>query len=194
MSGLISAVGLVFILQVLVGQIWGLGLNKPVPYAYRGVVKPLGVPICYHDLIVILVSVGLMIILWIFLNRIRLGQGMRAVSQDSIAASLQGISINKMGLVAMGTGCAFAGLAGALSAPLVTVNPYMGGTIILKAFLIVIVGGVGSIGGTILASLLFAFLDTVITRLADSTIANMIGLLLMLGILTFRPKGLLGRE
>ena len=85
-----------------------------------------------------------------------------------------------------------AGLAGALIAPTIIVNPYIGGQLILKAFAIIIVGGMGSIPGTTLAALIFGFMDSSITSVYDGTIANITGLIFMFVILVLRPRGLLG--
>ena len=124
----------------------------------------------------------------------KLGRGMRACSQDAEAAYLQGISLNKMSAIAMGIGGVLAAGAGALVSASMSVNPYMGGDIIFKCFVIVIVGGAGSIGGAILSAIFFGFMDSIITSLVDSTVANLLGLLFMFGILVVRPRGFLGRE
>ncbi len=89
-------------------------------------------------------------------------------------------------------GSAMAGAAGALMAPIMSVHPYMGHSVIWTAFVVVIVGGAGNIKGTILAALLFGFLHTIITTLLDSTIANLISALFMLIFLAIRPQGLAG--
>lgn len=193
-GSLVAAIGLMSVLQVLTGQIWGIGYNKPVPRAFPGVIHILDASISQERLVIILTTFVLVGGLWFFLERVKLGRGMRASAQDADAASLQGISLNSMCAIAMGIGGALAGGAGALVSPTMAVNPYMGGQVILKCFVIVIVGGAGSVGGAIIAAIFFGFLDSIVSSVADSTIANLLGLVLMFGILVFRPQGILGRE
>ena len=193
MSGLLGAIAVVFILQVLVGQIFGLGFNKPVSSAYKEILQILGATFGVHRLIMIVVSFFVLAGMWFFF-RAKMGRALRACSQDVEAAQLQGVSLHTAGITTMAISAALAGLAGAVISPIIIVNPYMGGHIILKAFVIIIVGGMGSIRGTILAAFLFGFMDSIITTIADSTIANMVGLVFMVLILAFKPRGLLGRE
>lgn len=192
LSALIISIGIVFILQVSVGQIWGVGKMKPVPAAFPGALDLLGVSTSWQRLIVIPVAILLLGGLWVFLNRTRMGRGLRATAQHPEAASLQGISINRSAAIAMLIGCAMAGAAGALMAPIMSVYPYMGHVVIWTCFVIIIVGGAGNIKGTILAALLFGFLHTIVTTLLDSTIALIISALFMLIFLAIRPQGLLG--
>ncbi len=192
LSGFIISIGLVFVLQVLVVKIWGVGKMKPVPAAFPEILDFWGVSTSWQRFIVVPATVLLLWILWVFLARTGLGRAIRASALDSEAASLQGISINKTAPLAMLIGSAMAGAAGALMAPIMSVYPYMGHTVIWTAFVVVIVGGAGNIGGTILAALLFGFLHTVVTTLLDSTIANLVSALFMLVFLSIRPQGLAG--
>lgn len=193
-SGLLGAIGVMFILQVLMGQIFGLGLNKTVPAAYVHRISFFTATLGVHRLIVIVASFFALAGMWFFFRRAKMGRAMRACSQDAEAAVLQGVSLNSVGRTTMVLSGVLAGLAGALISPTIIVNPYIGGFIILKAFAIVIVGGMGSIEGTILAALIFGFMDSSITSVFDGTIASMVGLVFLFTILVLRPRGLLGRE
>ena len=88
---------------------------------------------------------------------------------------------------------AFAGLAGALMAPIHAVTPYMGHAVILTAFIVVIVGGMASIEGAVLAAVLFGFIHTFVTTLFDAVVASMVGVGVMVIVLVAKPSGLLGR-
>jgi branched-chain amino acid transport system permease protein len=145
-------------------------------------------------LVVILTAFVLAAALWYFLERMKIGRAMRACTQDAEAASLQGIGLNTMAAIAMGIGGVLAAGAGALVSPSMSVNPYMGGDVLFKSFVIVIVGGAGSVGGAILSAIFFGFLDSILTSVADSTVANLCGFLFMFVILVVRPQGFLGRE
>jgi len=193
MSGFLVAVGLGFILQVVVGQVWGIGLAKPVAYAYPKVLRFLGASLGVQTLIIIVICFVLVILLLLFLRRTMLGQAMRACIQDAKASTLVGININTISALAMVIAAGFAGLAGGLVAPVTAVQPYMGTTVILKAFTIIIVGGVGSIEGTIAAAIFFGFFDSVFA-IWDPVLGNILGLSLAGLILVVRPKGIFGRE
>ena len=192
LSGFIMSVGLVFILQVAVVKIWGLGKMKPVPAAYPEVLNLGGISTSWQRFIVVPVTIVLLGALWFFLDRFRIGRALRASALNPEAAALQGISVKKSAAVALFIGSAMAGAAGALMAPIMSVHPYMGHAVVWTAFVVVIVGGAGNIKGTVLAALLFGFLTTIITTLLDSTIANLVNVLVMLVILAIRPQGLTG--
>lgn len=190
LSGFIMSVGLVFILQVAVVEIWGIGKMKPVPDAFPQILKIGGASISWQRFIVFPASGVLLGALWYFLDRFKIGRALRASAQDPQAAALCGISPNRSTAVAMTLGSALAGAAGGLMAPIMSVYPYMGHAVIWTAFVVIIVGGAGNIKGTLYASIFFGFLTTVITTLFDSTIANLINTLAMLVLLAVRPEGL----
>jgi branched-chain amino acid transport system permease protein len=131
--------------------------------------------------------------LWVFLKRSKLGWALRAVAQDPEAAALQGISIGKISMLAMVLGAALAGAAGALTATIVPTGPYMGHSVIIAAFIVIIVGGIGSLEGAVVASILYAFVATFVTTFVDGVIADIVGLLLMFAVLIVRPHGLFGK-
>ena len=157
-------------------------------YGTEGVVLPL------QRLYVILTTVVLLAALWWFLRRTRFGWALRACAQDPEAAALQGISINQTARIAMFIGAALAGVAGALTAPLVRTYPYMGHSVIVTAFIIIIVGGIGSLEGAVVAAVIYAFVHTFVTTFADGVIADIVGLMLMLLVLIVRPTGLFGTK
>jgi len=190
LSVAIISVGLLFILQVLVGQIWGLGYPKRVDAPIMGALNVRGVTIGWQRIIVISAAVFLLGMLWLFLQRTKLGRAIRASALDSEAASLQGISINRSATLAMGIGSALTGAAGALMSPAVAVHPYMGHMALLIALIVVIVGGVGNLKGTVLTAILFGFLYTIITTFLDAVIANIASVLFMVFLLAIKPGGL----
>ena len=130
--------------------------------------------------------------LWYFLKRTRFGWALRASAQDPEAAALQGISVTQTAMIAMFIGAGFAGMAGALTAPLISINPHMGHSVIITAFIVIIVGGVGSLEGAVLASVVYAFVHTFVTTFFDGVLADITGLALMLIVLIVKPTGLFG--
>ena len=195
LGGLINSIGVLFILQVLAVKIGGLGLMKHVPPALPGVVQfAEGVALSKQRLLALVVATALLLVIWLFLTRTKLGWALRATAQDSEAAALQGININKISVLAMGLGAGAAGVAGALIAPLTRVQPYMGHSAIITAFIVTIVGGLGSLSGAILAAVLYAFFDTFVTTYYGGVIATILGLLIMLVVLIVKPTGLIGSQ
>jgi branched-chain amino acid transport system permease protein len=188
-----ATAGLAFILQVVVGQTWGVGLMRSVPTPYMGAATIAGAHIGLQRLIVIPAAFGMLGLLWFFLFRVKLGKALRACAQDPETARLQGISLNKMTMLAMAISGGSAGLAGALMAPIHPVTPYMGHGVILTAFIVVILGGMESIAGAVVAAILLGIIHTFVTTLSDAIVAQMVGVGFMAVTLVIRPQGLLGR-
>jgi len=195
LSGMILSVGLIFVIQASVATGWGF-LDKaiPTPGIEEGVVTFLGATISRERLFVILMAVIAMVGLYLLLMRTKYGRMMRASAQDADAAALQGISINAAGSMAMSVGCGIAAMAGVLAGSVFLVNPYMGGTPLLKALVTIILGGMGSLPGTILGGFIVGFTDSFGSTYLSSTLANMIIFLVLIAILVVRPLGFFGRE
>jgi branched-chain amino acid transport system permease protein len=128
-----------------------------------------------------------------FMRYFRLGRALRAVAQDPEAAALQGININKMTALALSIAGAYAGLAGGLMSTIYAVTPSLGGHLILPALIVVVVGGMGSIGGATLAAVIFGFVITFVTTLVDGVSAVMVSVTVMAIVLVIKPQGLMGR-
>lgn len=192
LGGLVASIGFLMVLQALVSMGFGVRMEF-VPPVSQGVVEfSERVRLPLQRLYVILAAAGCLTALWLFLTRTRFGWALRASAQDPEAAALQGISINQTARIAMFIGAGLAGLAGALTAPLISVNPHMGHAVIISAFIVIIVGGIGSLGGAVIASVVYAFVHTFVTTFADGVIADIVGLSLMLLVLIVRPTGLFG--
>ena len=192
-SGFMASVGLLYVLQVSVGEAIGFK-GKIVPEVFPGVFEVAGAILSMRGIVTILAAVILLGLLWFFLERTRLGRAVRASSQDSEAAAMQGIKPDRMSALVMAMGGALAGAAGAFVGTSLLVTPFMGWVVLWKAFIVTIVGGMGSIGGAIVAALLFGFLDSLVITMSDPRFVVMIDVLIMLLILAFRPQGLLGHE
>jgi branched-chain amino acid transport system permease protein len=194
LGGLIASIGFLLILQTVAVLGFGVHMEHVPPSTQGKIVFSDGVVLTYQRLYVILAAVGLLSALWLFLRKSKFGWALRACAQDREAAALQGMSINHTARLAMFIGAALAGVAGALTAPLVSPTPYMGHPVIITAFIIIIVGGVGSLEGAVLAAILYGFVNTFVTTIYDGTLANIVGLLLMLAVLIVKPTGLFGAK
>ena len=194
LAGFMATAGLSFMLQVIVGRIWGVGLPRAVPTPYMGAAEIFGAFVGWQRLVVIPCTALMLVALHVFLYKTKIGRALRACTEDPETAASYGININVTTAVAMMVAGASAGLAGALMAPEYSVSPYMGHNVVLTAFIVVIVGGLASVQGAMLAGALLAFIHTFATTLWDSTIATMIGVGFMAITLVLRPSGLLGKS
>ncbi len=193
LSGLIASIGFLLILQTLVVLGFGRRMGH-VPPPTQEKLDVFGAVLTHQRLLVIVAAILLLAALWAFLKRTRFGWALRACAQDAEAAALQGISMTQTARIAMFIGAGLAGVAGALTAPLVSPTPYIGHSVIVTAFIIIIVGGIGSLEGAVIAAVLYAFVHTFVTTFFDGVIANIVGLALMLAVLVVRPTGLFGAK
>ena len=192
LGGLVASIGFLMILQALVSMGFGVRMEHVPPVTQDVIVISEKVRLPVFRLAVILAAVVLLASLWAFLKKTRFGWALRASAQDPEAAALQGISINQTARIAMFIGAALAGVAGALTAPLISVNPHMGHSVIVTAFIVIIVGGIGSLEGAVIVAVAYAFVHTFVTTFFDGVIADIVGLLLLLVVLIVKPTGLFG--
>jgi branched-chain amino acid transport system permease protein len=191
LNAFIVSLGLLWVLQATAQLAFGV-LDKSVPSAVSGIVRVFGLIVSRERLVVIVTAVTVMVGLYVFLKFTRAGHAMRAVAQDAEAAALQGVNIELVSALGFGIGCALAGAAGALLAPLFAVSPTMGALPVIKSFIIIIVGGMGSLPGAVLGGLLLGVTEGVGTLFMSSAAVNMLGFLMVIAILLMRPRGLLG--
>jgi len=129
----------------------------------------------------------------LFLRHTRLGLAMQAVAQDRDTASLMGVEAGSVYLRSFAIASALAGFAGALMAPVYTVAPTMGELPMLKAFVVVILGGLGSVPGAMLGGLLIGLSESVFATLFDTTLALIASFVIVLAVIVVKPNGLWGR-
>jgi branched-chain amino acid transport system permease protein len=147
-------------------------------------------PLLYAFIITVLITAGLY---W-FLLKTDTGQAIRATAQDREAAQLMGINVRWTGMLAFGIGSALAGAAGALIAPTYYIYPQVGGAFTLKAFVIVVLGGMGSIVGATLGGLIIGVTESLAAIYVASGLKELVVFVLFLALLLFRPAGLLGKS
>ena len=186
--------GLALVLGEIVRLIWGPeALQVEPPQAFAGIVFLAGEPFPTYRLFLIAAGIIIAVAIWQLLDRTRLGLIIRAASQNPEMVSALGIDVNLVRSMVFGIGCSLAGIGGVLAAPLVTASVGMAATMIIDAFVIVIIGGMGSFLGSLIAALLIAFIQVFGEYyLPDFALAFMY--LLMLLVLVIRPGGLLGKE
>jgi len=139
-------------------------------------------------------SAVLVAVVSIFLMFTETGRAIRATAQDQEAAMFMGVNIEKMMLVAFGIGVAMAGTAGVLLTPIFYVYPYVGFVYIVKAFVVVVLGGMGSIVGAALGGILLGVTEQLGTLFIAAGYKDAFGLIIFVLVLLFKPSGLFGRS
>jgi branched-chain amino acid transport system permease protein len=191
---LLLTFGLAIVLSELIRIIWGTQpLAAGIPDFLRGIVVVLDQPFPLYRLFLIALGLAAAIGLWQFLERTRAGLLIRAVSQNAEMVHALGTDVDLVRTGVFGLGCAMAALGGVLAAPLVTAFLGMGTTVVIDAFVIVIIGGMGSFLGSLIGSILVSFVQVLgAYYFQDLALAFMY--FLMLTVLVIRPGGLLGKE
>ena len=190
-STIVATIGLLYILQQLVLTLYG-PYARPVPppvyfrvdfpwFGYSG-----------YKLVVAALAAALLAATWIALSRTRLGLYMRATQQDREIAQAFGVPVNRVYTLAFGAGAGLAAVAGALIVPVQQAHYLMGLDALLLSFVVVILGGLGSLRGTLVAALLVGLSDGVISVLFSPTLAKIVATLLVALVLAVRGRGLFG--
>jgi branched-chain amino acid transport system permease protein len=193
LEGMIVALGLSILMQNLGQVVWG-PYDLSIPPVFTGVLKIGSMFYPLERLMVVLLSFLLMAGFYLFLKKTKLGLAIQAIAQDTEIARVQGMRINRLYPLAFAIGTGLAAAAGAVIGPLFQLNPWMGIMPQVKAFIVVILGGIGSIPGAFLGGLILGVAESFVSTYASKAIADMLGFILVIGILLFRPSGLLGHS
>jgi branched-chain amino acid transport system permease protein len=188
----VASVGISLVIQSVGWIAFGVQ-EKNVPSYFPGIVQVLGVRLPRERLLAAGVGLVLVAILYVIVYRTRVGLAMRAIEEDEETARMLGVNANRVAALSVALGFLLAALAGAFVAPIYSLNPGMGLETILMSFLIIIVGGLGSITGTVLAGVLVGVLQSVGAVMFGAEAAYGIVFVVMIAVLIVRPAGLLGR-
>jgi branched-chain amino acid transport system permease protein len=167
-------------------------LDKHVPPVFEGTRNVLGVMISVERLMIIPIAAALVVGLYLFITKTKIGAAMRAIEQDKEAAALQGVNVHVINGLAFAIGFALAAASGALIAPIFKLDPMMGDQPLLKAFIIIILGGLGSIPGAILGGLMLGLIDSTVATALGAEPAFLLSFVFIILLLFFRPAGLFG--
>ncbi|WP_019011442.1 urea ABC transporter permease subunit UrtB [Deinococcus aquatilis] len=194
---LLATWGISLILQQAARQIFGsTGVPVTAPPWLNGAVTIHGGPLDsltfpYVRLFVIVLALVVLGGMWWLLNRTRFGMHVRAVNQNREVASILGVNTRRLDLLVFALGAGIAGIAGVGLAMLSPVNPTVGAAYIVNAFLVVVVGGVGSVLGAGAAALLLGFVTALAEGLTSSSLAQATLLILVVVFLQWKPRGLI---
>lgn len=180
-------------LQELIYAVYGPH-GKAVKSFVSGEIALGSVSLTYQKLLTFVVSWALVSALWLFIKRTKAGKSISAVAQNRDAAVLMGIQPERVYLLSMGISAAMAAVAGVFIAPILEAVPTMWVFPLFKAFAIVIIGGLGSIEGAIIAAMMLGYSETLVSVLISANYPDMVYLVAIILILAFRPRGLMGKR
>jgi len=191
MHCLLVTLGLSLIFQSLGWSFFGTE-DVSIPSPISGVFRFAGIFLPKQRLLSAVIGLFLVGLLYLLIYKTKIGRHMRALEQNSEAAELFGVNVNIVNMAALGIGFALAAIGGALIGALFVLNPSVGLIPMLKAFVIIIMGGLGSIGGCIVAGLLLGIIDSVIATLLGANLAYACAFAILILIIIIRPKGFAG--
>jgi len=190
-SSFIVAVGLILILENGALVLWGADFRRISP-PNSGIINLLGITVTFQRLIVILFAALLIIAIHVFIKKTRLGAAIEATSQNREGAQLMGINTSFVGQVTFGLGTALAAVAAVLVAPILLISATMGESVIAMAFVIIILGGMGSFIGAVVGGYVIGLLETLVSTYVTSYYVEALIFGILVLVLAVKPTGLFG--
>jgi branched-chain amino acid transport system permease protein len=203
----LATFGLILLINQGVKIVWGAApLSVPIPEILSGSIRLMdGLLYPVYRVALIAAGLGVALLLWVLVERTRVGMLVRAGAANARMVSALGVDVRRLFMVVFAFGAMLAGFAGALAAPILSVEPGMGDTILILAFVVIVIGGIGSIRGAFVAALVVGLVDTLgrsfavdvlklfmsasAARQMGAAFSSMAIYILMAGVLFFRPQG-----
>jgi branched-subunit amino acid ABC-type transport system permease component len=193
MTAFISTFAITIVLSNLALQVYG-ARNKAVPPVIHGRLRLLeGVSVSWHSLVMAAIAIGTLVALGVYLSKTRYGLAISAVAQQLDAARLMGIPAQRVYNVTMGVSSALAAIAGVLLASVFFVSPNAGDLPLLKALIVAIFGGLGSVRGTILAAYIIGLAEALVSLYFGVKWSLPVLFVSIMVVMFVRPTGLLGK-
>jgi len=207
LAQVLATFSLILIINELTRLVWGSDAALPMPGALSGPVELMpGLPYPAFRLVIIAVGLAVAVLLFVLVTKTRVGMLVRAGASNREMALAMGVNIKRLFTLVFGAGAALCALAGAMLAPLLAVQVGMGENILILAFVVIVIGGIGSIRGALVGALLVGMVDTIgraflpivfgvffqprVASAAGPAIASVSIYLLMAVVLYFKPQGL----
>nr|WP_263327504.1 branched-chain amino acid ABC transporter permease [Neobacillus sp. Marseille-Q6967] len=188
----IAAIGILLFLEAFAQYVWGAEYQS-MPTPYGQVVEIFGLTFTMQRLLIVISAIVVMILLYLFLKKTYTGSTIIAMSQNREGANLVGINTNKVAMLTFLISGGLAAIAASLSAPINLVFPGMGHLVILKAFVIIILGGMGSVPGAILGGYILGFSESLGATYVSNDYKDIIAFVLLVIILSVKPTGLFSK-
>lgn len=208
MDQVLATFGLILFFNELVRLTWGaqaIGFNIPSSLMAHVEIIP-GAPYPVYRLLIIAVGLIVALLLYLLITRTRIGMLIRAGASNRAMVNALGVNIRLLYTLVFGLGAVFAGIAGLMAGPILSVEPGMGEGMLILAFVVIVIGGIGSIRGAVVASIIVGVVETVgrsilpelmgeimstdSAQTAGPAVASMLIYILMAGVLFFKPEGL----
>lgn len=165
-----------------------------MPPLISGSIDFLGVLVSNHYILIVVVSVLLIISVTLFINKSKIGKSIRAVAQDAEAASLMGINVDRILTYALMISAFLAAVAAVLNVPVDVVAPHIGWSILLNSFAIVVLGGLGSLPGSVAGAFIIAYARSYTNYFLSPVLSALIPIIVIVVMLVLRPRGLFGKK
>jgi branched-chain amino acid transport system permease protein len=193
LAPLISTIGLTIILQNLAVYVFG-GQQMAFPETIEQRLYQLGpVTISSAQLVILGIAVALMVLLWLFIERTKMGRAIRATAENHETAALLGVDVNRVVLITFIIGSGIAGVAGVLDGiKNSNISPFMGLGAAVKGLIVMLLGGLGNVPGAMLAGLMLGMIEILSAAYIGTTERDLFSFLILILILLWRPTGLLG--
>ena len=192
-NSFISAIGVLMILENGVIALWG-PQGQRIPNPYPGIVEWLGVTMSEQRILVIVSAFVLIVLLQLFIKKTTMGSTIEAVAQNREGAMLVGINVNRVSSLTFAISTILASIAACLVAPIFIIAPDMGALLGMKAFIIVILGGLGSIPGAIVGGIILGMLEALGGGYLSAAYKDVYAFGALVLILAVKPTGLFGKE
>ncbi|MPW10958.1 branched-chain amino acid ABC transporter permease [Paraburkholderia sp. CNPSo 3155] len=207
MTHVLATFGLILFFNELVSIIWGSGsIATSVPDALSGAIQIFGIPYPIYRFAIIVVGLIVAIALYVLIHRTRIGILIRAGASNATMIAALGINIRMLNGAVVAIGAGLAGLAGLMNGPLASVQPGMGGPILIQTLVVIVTGGIGSVRGAFYGALIVGLVDTVgrvflpfllrgvmaaaTAQVVGASLASILIYLVMAAVLALRPQGL----
>jgi branched-chain amino acid transport system permease protein len=188
---MVMTLALALFVSEIMSLLFGVS-GTSVPSLVEGSLNMGGVKVINQQLILLPITALILPALWYFLKRTKMGQGIDAVAQERTGAVLMGVSVEIATLITSGVSASLAALAGALIAPVSSVVPEMWLFPLIKAFAIAILGGIGSLAGSVIASFVIGYAEVVSSFLISEQLTELVALVVIVLVLLFKPSGIMG--
>lgn len=183
-----------FFFQALVLVIVGIGSPLLMDPLIAGSITIFGVTFGAQNILIIILSLATVVLVTLFINKTKLGKSIRAVAQDREAAMLMGINADRILMYVVMLSALLAGFAATLNVPRSFISPYVGWSILTESFAVVVLGGLGSLPGSVVGSFIIGYATSICNYLIDPSFAPLIPGIVIVITLIVRPQGLFGKK
>ena len=195
LNEIIISLGLIYVFSSSAVLLWG-DKPKKIPSPFGNQVFPItgSIFMSYDRIIAMLMVVVLLVGLFLLVKKTKIGLAMRATSQRSDTSMLMGINVNRVYMISFAVGAALAGAAGALFGMIFSFDPYLGGSLTVKAFAIIILGGLGSLRGAVIGGLVYGIAEYSATIFLGGIWPDAVAFAILIAVLALKPTGLFGEK